>query len=61
MDNAIRSEKRIWRKQAVRAVKGMALLFLLSAVLYGCSKTGKGGAGTAAGQRGQKADCIHFP
>ena len=36
MDNAIRSEKRIWRKQAVRAVKGMALLFLLSAVLYGC-------------------------
>ena len=53
MDNAIRSEKRIWRKQAARAMKGMALLFLLSAVLYGCSKTGKGGAGTAAGQQAE--------
>ena len=48
MDEFIRSEKQIRRKQAVRIMICMALLILLSAVLYGCSKTEETGPAAAA-------------
>lgn len=53
MGEFIRSEKQIRRKRAVRTMICMALLILLSAVLYGCSKTEETGSAAAAGTGGQ--------
>ena len=54
MNEFIRSEKQIRRKQAVRTMICMALLILLSAVLYGCSKTEETGPAAAAGTEARR-------
>lgn len=53
----LNAKKRIQRKRIGRGLTEMALFFLLSVVLYGCSKTGTDQTGTGITANKQKEAC----